>query len=90
MYEFHLDIPLEESEIFKISGGHILSGSQDRVVDHSKGEVDHLYLVWFYDQPPFKAMPNREGAINYIAKTEFKIKKARLEVRGVIGPLLMA
>lgn len=65
MYEFHPDIPLKESEIFKIWGGWILSGSQDRVADHSKGEVDYSYLVWFYDHMPERST---RGATDYVSQ----------------------
>ena len=52
------------------------------VDDRVEGEVDPLYLHWFFDQTPLKIMP--EGSAREIIdreeKIEVRIKKARLEV----------
>ena len=50
--------------------------------DRVEGEVDPLYLHWFFDQTPLKIMP--EGSAREIIdreeEIEVRIKQARLEV----------
>ena len=52
------------------------------VDDRVEGEVDPVYLHWFFDQTPLKIMP--EGSAREIIdqeeEIELRIKQARLEV----------
>ncbi|KAH0722352.1 hypothetical protein KY290_005029 [Solanum tuberosum] len=52
------------------------------VDNHVEGEVDPSYLHWFFDQAPFKVMP--EGSARELRdqeeEIEVRIKQARLEV----------
>ncbi|KAH0752502.1 hypothetical protein KY285_005650 [Solanum tuberosum] len=82
MYEFHPEISLRKSEIFKIWGGYMLSSPRDRVEDRTKGEVDQAYLEMVHDQPPPKVLPQGsvKGPVDREAEIEVRIKQARLEV----------
>lgn len=52
------------------------------VDDHVEGEVDPLYLHWFFDQAPLNVIPERSAReiIDREEEIEVRIKHARLEV----------
>ena len=71
-----------ESEAQMICDGSRTLSSKAMVDDRVEGEVDLLYLHWFFDQTPLKIMP--EGSAREIIdreeEIEVRIKQARLEV----------
>lgn len=82
MWEVAFEDRDRESEAQKIWGGSRTLSSKAMVYDRVEGEVDPLYLHWFFDQTPLKIMP--EGSAREIIdreeEIEVRIKQARLEV----------
>ena len=82
MWEVAFEDRDRESEFQQIWGGSQTLSSKTMVDDRVEGEVDPLYLHWFFDQAPLKIMP--EGSAREIIdreeKMEVRIKKARHEV----------
>ena len=52
------------------------------VDDHVEGEVDLLYIHWFFDKNPLRVMPEGLGweIIDREEEIEVRIKQAQLEV----------
>ena len=82
MWEVAFEDRDRESKAQKIWGGSRTLSSKAMVDDRVEGEVDPLYLHWFFDQTPLKIMP--EGSAREIIdrgeEIEVRIKQARLEV----------
>ena len=57
MWEVAFEDQDRESEAQKIWGGSRTLSSKAMVDDRVEGEVDPLYLHWFFDQAPFKIIP---------------------------------
>ena len=57
MWEVAFEDQDRESEAQKIWGGSRTLRSKAMVDDRVEGEVDPLYLHWFFDQAPFKIIP---------------------------------
>ena len=62
------------------------------VYDRVEGEVDPLYLHWFFDQTPLKIMP--EGSAREIIdqeeEIEVRIKQTNSRWKEIIGLLLIS
>lgn len=50
-----------ELDAQKIWGGSRTLSSKAMVDDHVEGEVDPLYLHWFFDQAPLNVIPERSA-----------------------------
>ena len=89
MWEVAFEDRDRESEAQKFWGGSRTLSSKAMIDDRVEGEVDPLYLHWFFDQSPLKIMP--EGSTREIIDREeeigVRIKHARLEVKEIIGLL---
>ena len=57
MWEVAFEDRYRESKAQKIWGGSRTLSSKAMIDDRVEGEVDPLYLHWFFDQTPLKIMP---------------------------------
>ncbi|KAH0773667.1 hypothetical protein KY290_010804 [Solanum tuberosum] len=73
-----------ESEAQKIWGGSRTLSSKAMVDDRVEGEVDPSYLHWFFDQAPFKVMPEGSASTLDILNNDLKNDREELAQRDAI------